>query len=88
VPSATHTTVGHKQVEGSVSENLKANKDQDNSDESDAVDDGDLGRIQPEPAEECKLVQIPSVLVQQSVSKSFTGDMWALRSSWYEATSA
>ena len=56
MPSVTHTTADQKQVKGPASENLKVNKDRDNSDESDAEDDGDLGRIQPEPAEECKLV--------------------------------
>jgi hypothetical protein len=56
VPSVTRTTADHKQVKGSASENLKVNEDRDTSDESDAEDDGVLGRIQPEPAEGCKLV--------------------------------
>jgi hypothetical protein len=47
----------HKHAPEPASENPRINEDQGDSDESDAEADGDLGRIQPEPDEECKLVR-------------------------------
>lgn len=56
--SATRPTVDYKHANESTSGNPRVNKDRGDSDESDGeADDGDLVRIQPEPAEECKLVR-------------------------------
>ncbi|KAI0252624.1 PTH2-domain-containing protein [Lactifluus subvellereus] len=41
-----------------ASRDLGENKDDGERDDSDAEADGDLGRIQPEPTEECKLVLV------------------------------
>ena len=47
----------YKHPDEPASENPRVNDDRGDSDESEAEADGDLGRIQPEPAEECKLVR-------------------------------
>jgi hypothetical protein len=56
VPSAGCAEISHEHVKEPATENRRAIEDQCDSDKSDAEADGDLGRIQPEPTDECKLV--------------------------------
>jgi hypothetical protein len=85
VPSATPAAVDHKPANEHASENPGVNEDSGDGDESDAEADGDLGRIQPEPAEECKLVRIPHWICFAFASLSLSlVEIW--RFSWYGAT--
>jgi hypothetical protein len=63
-PAAVRAAAGHKPVRERepASGDLGENKDDGERDDSDAEADGDLGRIQPEPTEECKLVRTLNVL--------------------------
>ena len=58
MPSAGGAAINHEQVKEPATENRRVIEDRcdSDSDESDAEADGDPGRIQPEPADECKLV--------------------------------
>jgi hypothetical protein len=82
VPSATPAAVDYKHANEPASENPRVNEDRGDSDESDAEADGDLDRIQPEPAEECKLVRSSATSVLPEVLSLV--DIW--RFLWYEAT--
>jgi len=57
-PSAGGAAINHEQVKEPATENPRVIEDRCDSDESDAEADGDLGRVQPEPADECKLVLV------------------------------
>jgi hypothetical protein len=78
--TATPEAVDHKHTNEPAPENSRTNEDRGDSDGSDEAD-GDLGRIQPEPAEECKLVRI--LIGNCSLGLSLM-ETW--RSSWYGAT--
>ncbi|KAF8480935.1 PTH2-domain-containing protein [Russula ochroleuca] len=69
VPSATPAAVDYKHANEPASENPRVNEDRGDSDESDAEADGDLDRIQPEPAEECKLVLVVRSDLDMSTGK-------------------
>ena len=66
--SATPPTVDYKHANEPISENPRVNKDRGDGDSDAEADDGDLGRIQPEPTEECKLVR----------KELLTGSAWSL----------
>ena len=55
--SATPSKVDYKHANEPTYENPRVNKDRDDGDSDAEADDGDLGRIQSEPTEECKLVR-------------------------------
>jgi len=57
-PSAGCATSNHEQVKEPVTENRRAIEERHDSDESDTEADSDLGQIQPEPADQCKLVLV------------------------------
>jgi len=77
-PSAGCAAINHEQVKEPATENRRVIEDPCDSDESDAEADGDLGRIQPEPADECKLVSTslrncPFVLARLKVTCGYGG---------------